>query len=126
MKKNRRRSIPLITQRNLLEKNLDVCCVCKERGIGINFHHIDGNPENNNESNIAVLCVQEHDQYHRARAYDKTKHLELGTDRIREFKKEWEQTVEESKSDNPKIIAALSVYGNYDNIHSVRLIVPKH
>lgn len=123
MTTSKRLPIPKPIQRSLLTKNLGVCCVCKERGTGTNFHHIDGNPANNNEDNIAVLCVQEHDQHHRPNAYVKTKHLELGAHKINEYKREWEQTVEECKSDNPKIFAVVNVYGDYTNIHSVRLLV---
>jgi hypothetical protein len=119
----KRIKIPSKTQAKIQTKNLGVCCVCKERGIGTNIHHLDNNPSNNNEENLALLCVQEHDQHHRPHAYDKTKHLELGADRIREFKREWEQTVEECKSENPKILAVVNAYGDFANIHSVKFIV---
>ncbi|MBI5748720.1 MAG: HNH endonuclease [Nitrospinae bacterium] len=119
----KRKAIPPKTQKKLRTKNLGVCCVCKERSIGTNFHHIDDNPANNDEGNIAVLCVKEHDQHHRPKSYDQTKHLELGADKIREYKREWEQTVEECNSNNPKILAVVNVYGDYTNIHSVRLLV---
>lgn len=123
MTKPKRKNIPPPTQTRLKEKNLGVCCVCKERGLGTNFHHIDGDPSNYDEDNIAVLCVKEHDQHHRPHAYDQTKHLELGQEKIRQLKQEWEKTVAECKSDNPKIIAVLSTYGDYDNIHSARLVI---
>lgn len=123
MATSKRPPIPPATQRSIRRKNLDVCCVCKERGIGTNFHHIDGKPSNNAEENLALLCVQEHDQHHRPHAYDKSKHLELGADRIREFKREWEETVEECKSDNPKILAVVNAYGDFTNIHSVKFLV---
>ena len=49
--------------------------------------------------------------------------LMLIADKIRKYKQEWEQTVLECKSDNPTILAVLNVYGDYDNIHSVRLLI---
>jgi len=118
-----RKYIPSKTQEKIWTKNLGVCCVCKERGIGINFHHIDSNPANNTEDNIALLCVQEHDQHHRPHSYDQTKHLELGANKIREFKQEWEQTVQECKSENPKILAVVNAYGDFTNIHSVKFLI---
>ncbi len=124
-KKAQRKRIPTPTQVTIISKNLNVCCVCKERGVGTNLHHIDSDPANNNEDNIAILCVQEHDQHHRPNAYDKTKHLELGAEKIREYKNEWEKTVEECKSDNPKIIAVVNTYGSFESIHSVRLLIQK-
>lgn len=93
------------------------------RDIGTNFHHIDGNPANNDENNIAILCVQEHDQHHRPNAYNTTKHLELGAEKIREYKQDWEQTVKECKSDNPKVLAIVSGYGDSANIHSAKFLV---
>jgi hypothetical protein len=123
MAKTKRIPIPRPIQKIVHSKNLGVCCVCKERGLGTNLHHIDGNPLNNNEGNIAVLCIKEHDQHHRPNVYDKTKHLELGETKIREFKAEWEQTVAECKSDNPKVIAVVNVYGSYENVHSVRFLL---
>ncbi len=119
----KRKKIPPKTQKKIRIKNLAVCCVCKERGIGTNFHHIDGNPTNNDEENIALLCVQEHDQHHRPHAYDKTKHLELGAKKILEHKREWEQTVQECKSDNPKILAVVNAFGDLTNIHSVKFLL---
>jgi len=43
--------------------------------------------------------------------------------KILEHKREWEQTVQECKSDNPKILAVVNAYGDYTNIHSVKLLV---
>jgi hypothetical protein len=123
MTKAKRPPIPTPLQRSVKSKNLGVCCVCKERGIGINLHHIDGNPFNNTEDNLAVLCVKEHDQHHRPNAYDLTKHLELGIEKIKRYKEEWEQTVTECQTENPKVIAVANAYGDYKNIHSVRFLL---
>jgi hypothetical protein len=123
MEKPKRPPIPPATKRKVKAKNLGVCCVCKERGLGINLHHIDGNPSNNIEENIAVLCVKEHDQYHRPKAYDKAKHIELGAEKIKAYKNEWEKTVLECQSKNPKVIAVVNSYGTYESIHSVRFFL---
>ena len=119
----KRPPIPLATQRNILTKNIKVCCVCKERGIGTNFHHIDGHPTNNDEKNIALLCVKEHDQHHRQHAYDEASHLELSADKIREYKREWELTVQECKSENPKVIAVVNAFGDLTTIHSAKFLL---
>jgi hypothetical protein len=123
MKKAKRPPIPPTIQRSIKSKNLGVCCVCKERGLGINLHHIDGNPLNNSEDNIAVLCLKDHDQHHRPNAYDKTKHLELGKEKIMQLKREWELTVAECQTENPKIVAVVNAYGSNDQIHSVRFLL---
>jgi hypothetical protein len=108
-------------KKELLLKNLGVCCVCKERGIGTHFHHIDENPSNNSSDNIAVLCVKDHDFHHRPKKYPVLNHLELSANEIIKFKKEWELTVNESGKDNPKIVAVINCFGTKELIHSVKL-----
>ena len=49
--------------------------------------------------------------------------MELGAEKIKYYKKQWEQTVEECQTDNPKVFAVLSVYGDYQSIHAVRLVI---
>ena len=107
---------------NHLLLSAGVCCVCKGRGVGINFHHIDHDPSNNDPSNIAILCVEDHDVHHRPKAYRKSKHTDLGADKIRAYKEEWEAFVTDAKKDYPQSIAVVNAYGTIDEIHSVRLI----
>lgn len=38
------------------------CCVCRERGKAVQLHHIDEDPSNNAPENIAVLCLECHNQ----------------------------------------------------------------
>lgn len=33
------------------------CCVCRDRGRPVQIHHIDENPANNSDQNLAVLCL---------------------------------------------------------------------
>ena len=37
------------------------CCVCHERGKTVQIHHIDEDPSNNSQENLAVLCLECHD-----------------------------------------------------------------
>ena len=123
MAKKKRVAIPTPLQRKVKAKNLGVCCVCKERGIGIHLHHLDEDPSNNVEDNLVVLCVKEHDQHHRPGAYTTVKHIELGKEKLKGFKEQWENTVNECKKENPQILAVINVYGTIESIHSVRLLV---
>lgn len=107
----------------LLTKNLYRCCVCKRGGIGLHLHHIDEDSSNTVDENLAVLCVQDHDLHHRPDAYDRVKHTELGAERIKEFKSSWERFVTEARQDQPKILATVSVYGNYEHIHAAQLVM---
>jgi hypothetical protein len=38
------------------------CCVCRREGKPVQIHHIDGDPANNDISNLAVLCLDCHTQ----------------------------------------------------------------
>jgi hypothetical protein len=81
----------------ILVANANVCCVCKRRGIGVNVHHIDHDPSNDDPSNLAPLCIQEHDAHHRPKQYPALNHLDLGAEEIRYCKTEWERFVSEWK-----------------------------
>ncbi|MEH2453614.1 HNH endonuclease signature motif containing protein [Nostoc sp.] len=107
----------------LLTKNLYRCCVCKRGGIALHLHHIDEDSSNTVDENLAVLCVQDHDLHHRPDAYDRVKHTELGAERIKEFKSSWKRFVTEARQDKPKILATVSVYGNYEHIHAAQLVM---
>ncbi|MDO9537075.1 MAG: HNH endonuclease signature motif containing protein [Thermoplasmata archaeon] len=107
-------------KRNLLSMNAGVCCVCKTRGQGVNFHHIDG--DNTVLENLAVLCVKDHDAHHRPQVYTQMNHLELGIEKILKYKLEWEAFVKEAQKESPKVLAVINMYGTEESIHSMRLI----
>jgi hypothetical protein len=107
---------------DIVLRNAGVCCVCKRRGIGINVHHIDGDHSNNDDGNLAVLCVQEHDAHHRPERYPALNHLDLSADAIRQHKTTWEEFVAEARQAAPRVLAVLNIYGTVDFIHSARLL----
>ena len=111
-------------ERRLLRANADRCCVCKRSGLGVNFHHIDGNSANTIDQNLAVLCVQHHDQHHRPAAYDRAvNHLDLGSAEILRRKIAWEAFVAEAQNPEPSLLATITAYGSFDLIHSIELVV---
>jgi hypothetical protein len=91
--------------------------------LGVHLHHIDGDSSNTVDDNLAVLCVKDHDVHHRPIAYTSPNHLELGAQRIKEFKESWEAFVAEAAKPNPAILAVVNIYGDYSEIHSARLIL---
>jgi hypothetical protein len=119
--KPKRKKIPPQTKETLLKLSAGVCCVCKSRGLGVNFHHIDENPSNNILDNIAVLCVKDHDAHHRPNAYS-VNHRELGAEKIKAYKVEWESFVLETQKENPQALAIVNVYGTHDNVVGMRLL----
>jgi hypothetical protein len=108
-------------KRRLYQANAYRCCVCKRRGIGMDLHHIDGDPSNTVDANLAVLCVEEHDRHHRPSAYH-VQHLELTPARIRKCKSSWETFVAEARKKQPRVVAALTCYGTFDLVHSAELV----
>ena len=38
------------------------CCVCNERGLSVQIYHIDEDPTNHAIGNLAVLCLQHHEE----------------------------------------------------------------
>ncbi len=41
-----------------------MCCVCRAPAADLQVHHIDGDPGNNDSSNLAVLCLDHHSLAH--------------------------------------------------------------
>lgn len=37
------------------------CCICRDRGRSVQVHHIDEDPRNHATDNLAVLCLEDHD-----------------------------------------------------------------
>lgn len=109
-------------KKRLLEANAYSCCVCKKTGIGLNFHHIDGNNSNTTDDNLAVLCVKEHDAHHRPNEYPALEHLDLSSLELMRYKQDWETFVSECKKENPRIIATINVFGSIDNIVGMKLV----
>lgn len=79
-----RKLIPSKIEREILFRNEASCCVCGKNNVQV--HHIDGNCSNNNLKNLAVLCIEHHDQA--SSRSSMTKHLAASL--IRKFKSDWE------------------------------------
>jgi len=116
---------PLPSQKDrLLEANAYHCCVCKRANVGFHLHHIDEDHSNTIDSNLAVLCVEDHDRHHRPTKYEaRANHTELGADEILRLKTSWEAFVAEARRPAPKVIATVSTYGSKDLIHSLQLVM---
>ena len=39
-----------------------ICCVCNTPGLAVQIHHVDENPARHTIENLAVLCLQHHDE----------------------------------------------------------------
>jgi hypothetical protein len=56
----RRRTIPPSLRSKILLANRHTCCICGRSDVVI--HHINGNPSDNSEKNLAVVCQDHHDK----------------------------------------------------------------
>ncbi len=116
---------PVPSQKDrLLEANAYHCCVCKRSNVGFHLHHIDGDHSNTIDSNLAVLCVEDHDRHHRPTKYEtRANHTELSADEVLKLKTSWEAFVAEARHPASKVIATLSTYGSKDLVHSLQLVM---
>lgn len=89
MSKKQRISIPKTLSFEVLYKSRWCCCICKHKSVQI--HHIDENPNNNVESNLAPLCPNCHARVHATSRLDR----QISADEIIEAKSRWEKQVAE-------------------------------
>lgn len=83
-----REKIPPKIESQILLANKHACCICQKMHVQI--HHIDGNPNNNDISNLAILCIEHHDLASMKGGMTK----KLKPDDIRKYKIEWEKKCE--------------------------------
>jgi hypothetical protein len=76
------------------------CCVCNEPGKGIQIHHIDEDPSNNDPSNLAVLCFDCHGQTQIKGGFGR----KLDADQILLFKAQWDNRVRERRAKADEVV----------------------
>ncbi|MBY4804486.1 HNH endonuclease [Burkholderia cepacia] len=87
--RKRRQPVPEKTLRQLLASNLELCCICRKRGLGVVVHHIEkySISKNHDISNLAVLCTTHHSKAHANFELEQN----LTPERITNYKKKWEK-----------------------------------
>ncbi|WP_157653273.1 HNH endonuclease signature motif containing protein [Burkholderia ubonensis] len=87
--KKRRLPVPEKTLRQVLASNLELCCVCRKRGLGVVVHHIEkySISKNHDISNLAVLCTAHHSKAHASFELEQN----LTSERIINYKRKWEE-----------------------------------
>ncbi|MCP3460439.1 HNH endonuclease signature motif containing protein [Bradyrhizobium sp. CCGUVB23] len=95
-----RTPIPDDVATEVLYQHDRTCCVCNEPGKAIQIHHIDEDPSNHDPNNLAVLCLQDHEETQirggfgrKLRALDVTKCRDEWTRRVRERRAEVDKIV---------------------------------
>ena len=79
-----RTRLPDSVRTRVLVANRHSCCVCQR--IDVQIHHIDGDPSNNADDNLAILCVPHHDKATPAHSLT----AKLKASEIRVYKRDWE------------------------------------
>ncbi|WKA29331.1 HNH endonuclease signature motif containing protein [Bradyrhizobium roseum] len=95
-----RTRIPDDVTTEVLYQHDRICCVCNEPGKAVQLHHIDEDPSNHDPDNLAVLCLQHHEETQisggfgrKLRAVDVSRYREEWTRRIQERRIEVDRMV---------------------------------
>ena len=87
------------------------CCVCTVKGKSIQIHHIDEDPSNNALSNLAVLCLECHNQTLINGGFGR----QLNASGIEKFKSEWIQRVASRRKSADELASINSIIGTPRN-----------
>jgi hypothetical protein len=91
----KRSTIPDDVAAEVLFLSDHTCCKCRERGKAVQIHHIDEDPSNNAEVNLAVLCLQCHNETQVKGGFGRGLTAKLVT----KYRDEWLNTVAKRKED---------------------------
>ena len=100
MAKNRT-AIPLETAVRVMFEHDRSCCVCGSR-VHLQIHHIDEDPSNHEPDNLAVLCLEHHNDTQVRGGFAR----ELGPADVRYHRDDWIRRVARRKEEADKIAAA--------------------
>ncbi len=89
MEKKPRTLVPDELAAIVLFKAHRTCCVCRAEGKPVQLHHIDDDPSNNVEENIAVLCLYCHNDTLLRGGFGR----KLDAAQVRLYKTQWEVEV---------------------------------
>ena len=67
----------------------DTCCICNEREKDIQLHHIDEDPQNHSIKNLAVLCLECHNETQKKGGFTR----KLNPNYVTKCRDKWIETV---------------------------------
>jgi hypothetical protein len=88
---NMRVPIPKELAAEVWVKHDGTCCVCQQRGKAVQIHHVDEDPSNNGEENLAVLCLECHDDTQVRGGFGR----KLGAAQVIKYRDDWVARVTE-------------------------------
>jgi hypothetical protein len=80
------------------------CCKCHERKLSVQIHHIDENPANNDPDNLALLCLECHDETQVTGGFGR----KLNAPLVRIYRDKWHATVKHRRDIEAGRVAAPS------------------
>lgn len=92
---SRRKAISASRADSIVFESDRTCCICEDRGRdrSIQIHHIDGNPANNAVENLAVLCLEHHNEA--STPAGNARALTAGV--VRKYSRSWNRKVRERR-----------------------------
>lgn len=82
-------------RQNLLHQTDHRCCKCQTED-NLQIHHIDGDHDNNDVNNLAVLCIKHHDAAHYGGG---NFYLKLKPDAIKKYMRDWTNCVKQQRKE---------------------------
>lgn len=92
--KKKRVEIPRATEAEVQFKSDRTCCVCRIKGKPFQIHHIDDNPANNDPHNLAVLCLECHNETQIRGGFGR----KLNADQIILYRDDWHIQVSKARA----------------------------
>lgn len=78
-------SVPSDLVADVMFASDSTCCVCRERGKAVQVHHVDEDPSNHTFANLAVLCLECHNQTQLSSGFGR----KLNADLVIKYREEW-------------------------------------
>jgi hypothetical protein len=94
-----RTNIPEDVASGVLFEQDHTCCVCREPGKHVQIHHIDEDPSNNSSRNLAVLCLEHHNDTQMSGGFGR----KLSPATVTLYRDEWVETVRRRRQEADKI-----------------------
>ncbi|MGM4928811.1 HNH endonuclease signature motif containing protein [Tardiphaga sp. 619_E2_N8_5] len=95
--------------------HMRTCCVCTLRERAVQIHHIDDDPSNNSIENLAVLCLQDHENTQVRGGFGR----KLRATEVLRNRDDWLRRVSERRAAADKAFVAETVAANQEVSHNV-------
>jgi hypothetical protein len=92
-----RTPIPNDVAAEVLYRSDRTCCVCREPRKPVQIHHLDEDPSHNDPDNLAVLCLECHDDTQLRGGFGR----KLNADLVRLYRDEWLALVDRRRNPPP-------------------------